>query len=129
MKNVRFIFVLLLFVNCTTDSAEVDETSETINLQPESQICVDDLPKVRLSNNSAEDFDFIVYTSSDFSMLHTQNISSTDNSGWLELSHNDVIVLATNSIVYGQKIQLNLQACDNVELEIDANNVLVASIN
>ncbi len=125
MKNVRFIFVLLLLINCTTDSAEVDETSETFSPQLVTQTCVDDLPKVRLTNNGSQDFDFMVYDT-DFIVLHNQNVISTSDSGWLELSDNDVLVVASNNTVYGQKIQLNLQACDNVELEIDTNNNLVS---
>ena len=124
MKNVRLIFVLLLIVNCTTDLTDVQETSET-NIPPqEVQMCIDDLPKVRLTNNGTRSFDFIIY-GQDYSLLHSQNISATLDSGWIELSDSDVIVVATNNVDYGQKIPLNLVACDNKELEIDANNILI----
>lgn len=126
MKNVRLIFVLLLIVNCTTDLSEVDETLEAPNVQLEAQNCIDDLPKVRLTNNGTRSFDFIVY-SQDYNTLHTQNVLSATDSGWIELSSNDVIVVATNDIDYGQKIPLNLVVCDNIELEIDTNNILIVS--
>jgi len=123
MKNVRLIFVLLLIVNCTADLSEIDATSDASSTLPLAQMCIDDLPKVMLTNNGTHSFDFTVYAD-DFSVLHTQNISTTADSGWVELSNNNVIVVVTNNTVYGQKIQLNLVACDNKELEIDTNNVL-----
>jgi len=123
MKNVRLIFVLLLIVNCTADLSEIDETSETSSTLPPAQLCIDDLPRVMLTNNGTHSFDFIVYAD-DYSVLHTQNLSTTTDSGWVELSSNNVIIVVTNNTVYGQKIQLNLVPCDNKELEIDTNNVL-----
>lgn len=123
MKNVRLIFVLLLIVNCTADLSEIDETSETSSTLPQAQLCIDDLPRVMLTNNGTHSFDFIVYAD-DYSVLHTQNLSTTTDSGWVELSSNNVIIVVTNNTVYGQKIQLNLVPCDNKELEIDTNNVL-----
>ena len=126
MKNVRLILVLLLIVNCTTDLPEVNETLESPSPQSEAQNCVDDLPKVKLTNNGTHSYDFIVYAE-DYSVLHTQNISPTMDSGWIELSNNDVIAVVTNNIVYGQKVQLNLVACDNKELEIDTSNTLIVS--
>ncbi|EDP71301.1 hypothetical protein FBALC1_02417 [Flavobacteriales bacterium ALC-1] len=125
MKNVRLIFVLLLIVNCTTDSSEVDAL-DTSHPQSESQNCVDDLPEIRLTNNGTRNFDLIVY-GQDYSTLHTQNVSNATDSGWIQLSSNDIIVVATNDIDYGQKIPLNLSLCDNIELEIDTNNVLIIS--
>ncbi|WP_299120187.1 hypothetical protein [uncultured Winogradskyella sp.] len=124
MKNVRYIFVLLLIVNCTTDLSEIEENSAITNPTAELQTCIDDLPKVRLTNNGTRSFDFIVY-GQDYSILHTQNISSTTDSGWVELSDNDVIVVVTNNVDYGQKVPLSLVECDNKELEIDINNILV----
>jgi hypothetical protein len=123
MKNVRLIFVLLLIVNCTADLSEIAETSETSSTLPQAQLCIDDLPRVMLTNNGTHSFDFIVYAD-DYSVLHTQNLSTTTDSGWVELSSNNVIIVVTNNTVYGQKIQLNLVPCDNKELEIDTNNVL-----
>ena len=116
MKHVRRLLVLLLFVNCTTDSPNAEEV----------QNCVNDAPKVRLTNNGTHSFEFIVYAE-DYSLLHSGNVSATANSGWVELSQNDVLAVATNDIVYGQKIPLNLQLCDNLELEIDINNTLIIS--
>ena len=126
MKNVKYIFVLLLIVNCTADLPEVEETIDVTINAPEQQTCVDDLPKVRLTNNGTRSFDFIVYTQ-DFTPLYSQNISNTTDSGWIELSHNDVIVVVTNNVDYGQKILLNLAFCDNKELSIDASNILIAN--
>ena len=123
MKNVRLIFVLLLIVNCTADLSEIDEALETSSTLPPAQLCIDDLPRVMLTNNGTHSFDFIVYAD-DYSVLHTQNLSTTTDSGWVELSSNNVIIVVTNNTVYGQKIQLNLVPCDNKELEIDTNNVL-----
>jgi len=123
MKNVRLIFVLLLLVNCTTDLSEIDATSESPSPDQQVQNCIDDLPNIILTNNGTHSFDFIVYAD-DYSILHTQTILSTGDSGWIELSNNNVIVVVTNNIEYGQKIQLNLVPCDNKELEIGTNNVL-----
>ena len=123
MKNVRLLIVLLLIVNCTTEPSEFDERSVDA-ISPETQSCIDDLPKVRLTNNGTRSFEFIVY-GEDYSQLHTQNISSTTDSGWIELTDNNVIIVVTNNTDYGQKIPLSLIACDNKELEIDVNNILV----
>ncbi len=123
MKNVKFIFVLLLFINCTTDTAAVDESSEAFNSQPESQNCVDELPKVRLTNNSTQNFDFIVY-GVDYSVLHTQSIAALSDSGWIEILDNDITVVATNDVVYGQKLHLSVLTCDVLEMEIDVNSIL-----
>ena len=124
MKNVKLLLVLLLIVNCTTDATDVQDTSVVNNPQPEVQTCIDDLPKVRLTNNGTRSFDFIVY-GDNYSQLHSQSVSSTTDSGWIELSDNNVIIVVTNSTDYGQKIPLNLVACDNKELEIDVNNILI----
>ncbi len=126
MKNVRLIFVFLLVVNCTTDLPNTEERAVSPDLQLQEQNCIDDLPKIRLSNNGTHSFDFIVY-GEDYSILHSQNVSSTTDSGWIELSSNDVIVVVTNDIVYGQKVQLNLVACDNKELEVDTSNILIVA--
>jgi hypothetical protein len=126
MKNVKYIFVLLLIVNCTADLPEVEETLDGAINAPEQQTCIDDLPKVRLTNNGTRSFDFIVYAQ-DYTQLHTQNVSSATDSGWIELSDNDVIVVVTNNVDYGQKIPLSLVVCDNKELSIDGNNILLAN--
>ncbi|WP_412559923.1 hypothetical protein [Winogradskyella sp. MIT101101] len=126
MKHVRRLLVLLLFVNCTTDSPNAEEVLEVSATNQVVQNCVNDAPKVRLTNNGTHSFEFIVYAE-DYSLLHSGNVSATANSGWVELSQNDVLAVATNDIVYGQKIPLNLQLCDNLELEIDINNTLIIS--
>ena len=126
MKHVKRLLVLLLFVNCTTDTPISEETVEVPNANQDVQTCVSDSPKVRLTNNGSHSFEFIVY-GQDYSLLHSQNISTASDSGWLELSMNDVIAVATNDIVYSQKIPLNLELCDNLDLEIDANNTFVIS--
>lgn len=128
MKNVRLIFVLLLLINCTTDLSEANEVTDTPSSQPQAdaqqdaQNCIDDLPKVRLTNNGTHSFDFIIY-GADYSVLHTQSVASAAVSGWIELTTNDVLVVVTNNIVYGQKIQLNLVPCDTKELEVDTSNI------
>jgi hypothetical protein len=121
MKNVKLIFVLLLCVNCTTDFSEIEES---LDLQPQTQNCIDDLPKVRLTNNGTHSFDFIIYDQ-DFNVLHESSISSTTDSGWIELTSNDVIAVVTNDIVYGQKVQFSLVPCDNKVLQINASNTLI----
>ena len=129
MKNVRLIFVLLLIVNCTPDTPDVQETSETSEIsisQPELQNCIDDLPKIRLTNNGTRNFEFIVY-GQDYTQLHSQIISTATDSGWIDMSDDEVIVVVTNNIDYGQKIPLSLVACDAKELEIDINNILIIS--
>jgi hypothetical protein len=126
MKNLRLILVLLLMVNCTADLTEVEEAPETNTAQADAQSCVDDLPQIRLTNNGTDSFDFIVY-GDDYSVLHTQNISVSANSGFIELSNNNVLVVVSNNVVYGQKIPLSLVACDVIELEIDASNILIIS--
>lgn len=126
MKHVRRLLVLLLFVNCTTDSPNAEEVLEVSATNQVVQNCVNDAPKVRLTNNGTHSFEFIVYAE-DYSLLHSGNVSATANSGWVELSQNDVLAVATNDIVYGQKIPLNLELCDNLELEIDINNTLMIS--
>lgn len=124
MKHVRRLLVLLLFVNCTTEAPNAEEVVEVSATNEIMQNCVNDAPQVRLTNNGTHSFEFIVYAE-DYSLLHSGNVSATTNSGWIELSHNDVLAVATNDIVYGQKIPLNLQLCDNLELEIDINNKLI----
>lgn len=122
MKNVRLIFLLLLMVNCTTDSPDVHERQDELNNQLLS--CVDDLPKIKFTNNGTDSFDFAIY-GQDYSQLHSQTLSTTENTGWLELSNYEVVVVATNDIVYGQKLQLTLLPCDTMEIEIDVNNGLI----
>ena len=118
--------MFLLIVNCTAELTEAEETTDiTINAS-QSQTCVDDLPKVRLTNNGTHSFDFIVYAQ-DYTELHTQNVSSTADSGWIELPDNDVIVVVTNPIDYGQKIPLSLVVCDNKELVINSSNTLIVN--
>lgn len=124
MKHVKHLLVLLLFVNCTTDSPLVDETAEVSSSNLNVQNCVSDFPKVRLTNNGTDSFEFKVYAE-DYSLLQFQNVSVGNDSGWLELSHNDVIAVAINTIVNDQKLPLNLELCDNLDLEIDSNNTLV----
>ncbi|MFC0603054.1 hypothetical protein [Winogradskyella pulchriflava] len=126
MKHVKHLLVLLLLINCTTDSAETENTPELSIVSNATQNCIDDLPKVRLTNNGTHSFEFLIY-GEDYTLLHSQNISTATNSGWVELSENDVLVVASNNLVYGQKRPLNLDLCDNLELEIDANNILLIS--
>jgi len=59
MKNVKLLLVLLHIVNCTTDLPDITETSETLSWQTHN--CIDDLPTVRITNNGAHSFDFIIY--------------------------------------------------------------------
>jgi len=126
MKNVKYIFVFLLIVNCTAELTEAEETTDVTINASQLQTCVDDLPKVRLTNNGTHSFDFIVYAQ-DYTELHTQNVSSTADSGWIELPDNDVIVVVTNPIDYGQKIPLSLVVCDNKELVINSSNTLIVN--
>lgn len=123
MKNVRLLLVLLLIVNCTTDLPDVNETSET--LTPQTQICVDDLPTVRITNNGSHSFDFIIYDfDENYNQLFTQNVSVAANSNWIELPSSNVIIVASNEFDYGQKVHLGLENCDTIEVEIDSNDVL-----
>jgi hypothetical protein len=69
-------------VNCTADLTEVEEAPETNTAQADAQSCVDDLPQIRLTKNGTDSFDFIVY-GDDYSVLHTQNISVSANSGFI----------------------------------------------
>lgn len=124
MKNVKLIFVLLLMVNCTSDLPDVLETTDALNRQ--SITCLDDLPQVKITNNGTFSFDIIIY-GQDYSELHTQNLSTTADSDWLDVSNNDIIIVASNNDVYGQKIQLSLVPCDTIEVEINADNVLIVS--
>lgn len=126
MKHVLRILVLLLLVNCTTDSTSTQEELDISAVNLNTQTCVNDSPKIRLTNNGTHSFEFIIY-GEDYSLLHLDNISVAANSGWVQLSQNDVIAVASNDFVYGQKIPLNLQFCDNLELEIDINNTLIVS--
>lgn len=124
MKNVKLILVLLLMVNCTTDSSEVLETQN--DLTPQTLSCVDDLPQVKITNNGTFSFDFAIY-GQDYSELHTQTLATTAESDWLELSNNNVIIVASNDDVDGQKIQLNIVPCESIEVEVDENNTLIVS--
>ena len=127
MKHVKHLLVLLLLVNCTTDTPLTENISEVSVENNSTFNCVDDLPKVRLTNNGTHSFDFIIYANDYITVLHTQNVSTTTDSGWIELSHNDVLAVVSNNVVYGEKLPLNLELCDNIELEIDSNNVLLVS--
>ncbi|SDG94881.1 alpha-crystallin domain-containing protein [Winogradskyella thalassocola] len=124
MKNVKLIFVLLLMVNCTTDSSEVLETQDDFG--PQMLSCVDDLPQVKITNNGTLTFDIAVY-GQDYSELHAENLDTTAESDWLELSSNDIFIVASNDDVDGQKIQLNIFPCESVEVEVDENNILLIS--
>ncbi|MBU2927744.1 YbjP/YqhG family protein [Winogradskyella psychrotolerans] len=126
MKNVRLILVLLLMVNCTTDSSDVLEIQD--DLSPQTLNCVDDLPQVKITNQSALDFDLIIY-GQDYSQLHTQSLSAAGATDWLELTNGDIIVVATNTDIYGQKIQLSILPCESIEIEIDEfNNLIIIGI-
>lgn len=123
MKNVRLIFVLLLIVNCTADLPDVEASPESLN--PQTQNCINDLPNVILTNNGTHSFDVAIY-GEDYSELFAQNIAESADSGWIELSDYNVIVVASSPIANGQKIQLSLEDCDSIEIEIDTNNTLTA---
>lgn len=126
MKNVRLILVLLLMVNCTTDSSDVLEIQD--DLSPQTLNCEDDLPQVKMTNNSTLNFELIIY-GEDYSQLHTQSLSVAGETDWLELSNEDIIVVITNTDVYGQKIELSILPCESVELEIDEfNNLIIIGI-
>ncbi|WP_178983277.1 hypothetical protein [Winogradskyella helgolandensis] len=126
MKNVTLILVLLLMVNCTADSSDVQEIQD--DLSPQTLNCVDDLPQIKFTNNGTDSFDFIVY-GQDYSLLHSQTLSIAENTDWLELSNNEIIVVASNNIVYSQKMELSIFPCESVELEIDEfNNFLIIGI-
>ncbi|WP_225035196.1 hypothetical protein [Winogradskyella sp. SM1960] len=126
MKNVKLIFVLLLMVNCTTDSSEVQETQD--ELIPQTLSCVDNLPQVKITNNSALSFDVAIY-GQDYSELHAENLTTSADTDWLELANNDIIIVATNDLVYGQKIQLSILPCESIEVEVDENDLLIVSVD
>lgn len=126
MKHVKHLLVLLLLVNCTTDAPETENTPEVSAENNQVLNCVDDLPKLRLTNNGTHSFEFSLQAQ-DYTVLHTQNISASSDSGWIEISNDDVLAVVYNNVAYGQKLPLSLNLCDNLELEIDTNNVLVVS--
>lgn len=126
MKNLRLIFVLFLIVNCTAEFAEDNNLAEATIVQPEEQTCIDDQPQVKLTNNGTDSFNFIIY-GDDYAVLYDQTLLVSEDSGFIDLPNYNVIVVATNDIVYGQKIPLTLVDCDILELEVDATNVLVIS--
>jgi len=124
MKNVKLLLVLLLIVNCTTNLPnEVNETSEI--LAPEAQNCVDDLPQVRITNNGVHGYNFLIYDIDDnYTTLYSGSIPLGSDSDWIELSSDNVVVIASNEFDYGQKAQLSLENCDTIEVEIDTNDTL-----
>ncbi|WP_458628724.1 hypothetical protein [Winogradskyella sp. PC D3.3] len=124
MKNFTLFFVLLLMLNCTTDTSDVQDPFA--DLSPQTLNCVDDLPQVRITNNGTMSYDIVIY-GQDYSELYTQSLSTTNDTDWQALSNNDIIVVASNVNSNGQKMQLNLLPCDAIEIEIDTNNALMIS--
>ena len=125
MKNVRLLLVLLLIVNCTTDLTDDNSISEIPT--PETQSCVDDLPQIRITNNGVHSFDFLIYDlDDDYNTLYDQSISVTLDSDWIEITSSNIVIVASNEYDYGQKIELNLQNCDAIEVVIDANDDLTS---
>jgi len=124
MKNFTLFFVLLLMLNCTTDTSDVQDPF--VDLSPQTLNCVDDLPQVRITNNGTMSYDIVIY-GQDYSELYTQSLSSTNDTDWQELSNNDIIIVVSESNSNGQKIQLSLMPCDDIEVEIDANDTLMIS--
>ncbi|WP_405575388.1 hypothetical protein [Winogradskyella sp. Asnod2-B02-A] len=123
MKNVRLLLVLLLIVNCTTDLTDDNNISEIPT--PETLSCVDDLPQIRITNNGVHSFDFLIYDlEDDYNTLYDQNISVSLDSDWIEMPSNSIVIIASNEYDYGQKIEVNLENCDAIEVVIDANDDL-----
>jgi hypothetical protein len=113
-------------VSCTAEFAEENDALNAAILQPEVENCVDDHPQVRITNNGTDNFDFTVI-GDDYAVFYEANVGITGDTGFIELTNNNVIIIASNDIVYGQKIPLSLVNCDIVDLEIDENNVLIIS--
>jgi len=122
MKNVILIFVFLLMVNCTTDSSSVLEPQNQLSV--EAYNCVDDLPQVKVTNNGTFDFDLIIYSQEDLSEIYEENLSISNQSEWIELPNNDILIVVNNVDYGGHKIELTTFPCESVEVEIDINNVL-----
>ncbi|MFK7833335.1 MAG: hypothetical protein AB8B52_08665 [Winogradskyella sp.] len=123
MKNIRLLLLFLLVVNCTTEPADVNDISDLVS--PEAQMCVDDLPMVRITNNGTHSFDFIIYDLDDnYTELFVSSISIADNSNWIELPTYNAVVVASNEFDYGQKVQLSLENCDTIEVVVDSADIL-----
>jgi len=122
MKNVILIFVFLLMVNCTTDSSSVLEPQNQLSV--EAYNCVGDLPQVKVTNNGTFDFDLIIYSQEDLNEIYEENLSISNQSEWIELPNNDILIVVNNVDYGGHKIELTTFPCESVEVEIDINNVL-----
>lgn len=96
MKNARFIFVLLLLINYTTDRPQADEKLEITPAQQDSQNCIDDVPRINLTNIGTHSYNLMIYNEN-YVVLHTQDVSTNTESGWIELSDDDILVVATNN--------------------------------
>ena len=124
MKKITLILVLLLIVNCTTDSPDSQDELSTFRQQVLS--CVDDDPQIKITNNGTIIFDVAVY-GEDYSEVYSESLSIGSNTDWFDSSNTEIIIVASNNNFYGRKIQLSLLPCDIIEVEIDANNNLIIS--
>ena len=124
MKKITLILVLLLIVNCTTDSP--DSQFEPSELRQQVLSCVDDDPQIKITNNGTIIFDVAVY-GEDYSEVYSESLTTGSNTDWFDSSINEVIVVASNDNFYGRKIKLSLLPCDIIVVELDANNNLIVS--
>ncbi|RKE95443.1 hypothetical protein [Ichthyenterobacterium magnum] len=132
LKTIAMAMVIFSCYNCsvepTDNQLENNQTATELSVSSDSDnLCAGDLPKIKLTNNGTYVFDVSILGFDSVLLASQGGILVNNHTGWIELSVLDVVVVANNPTIYGQKIELNLELCDNLELEIDSNNELIIS--
>ncbi|WP_452221990.1 hypothetical protein [Lacinutrix salivirga] len=128
LKLIAIAIITLSFTSCTVESLdnEIVEQSSLTDTEALNSTCVNTNPQARLINNGTLPFHFkvlnnVTLISSDLAVMP----GTTTN--WRSFSDGYVLLLveSTDPNIPGNKIELNMSSCSEIEIIVDSNNEIV----
>lgn len=128
LKLIAIAIITLSFTSCTVESLdnEIVEQSSLTDTEALNSTCVNTNPQARLINNGTLPFHFkvlnnVTLISSDLAVMPGTTTS------WRSFSDGYVLLLveSTDPNIPGNKIELNMSLCSEIEIIVDSNNEIV----
>ncbi|NNK72665.1 MAG: hypothetical protein HKO94_05690 [Flavobacteriaceae bacterium] len=115
-------------LSCSTEPVDDFELQLLSQDEPPSyeanDICVDNDPEVRITNNGNVAIHLDVYDSDENLLGFVHNLQPGDTSEWVNFPVGTIMFSVTKDLIADEKIQFEMSKCMIFEMEIDIDNLL-----
>lgn len=128
-KAIAYTIVFTSMYNCTVEPVDNLQTQtiqqdSLLDVSSQTDTCTGISPKARITNNGTIPFDYEIFDSTGSLIAGIYGIAPGTVSTWTDFSEGDIIFVVENNSVSDQKVVHTMNDCMELNMEIDANNIL-----